>query len=393
MRKDTGPALIVGGGIAGAALGIAFARAGIQAVVYEASAAPRDDSGAFLNLAPNGLSILRQLGLEHLAVDAGFRNDRLVFHNEAGRVLADVRIGGITLMRGALSRALREAAIQSGVRFEFGKALQLVEEEGDGLQARFADGTSVSGRFLVGADGIHSRTRQSFITAQPAPRYTGMLNLGGITRTDLAPTGNAMHMFFGHRGFFGYAARPTGEVYWFSNFAHRVPAQDHLQANRPERYRVQLLAHHRDDPPAVTRILETVHDNIGAFAIYDIASLPRWHRGRVCLIGDAAHAIGPHVGQGAALALEDAFVLAQCVRDIPSPSDAFATFERIRRRRVDKVAKQSRRTAARKAPTGRLGRSLRDLMLPIFLRKSAQSTEWLYRSRFDWNETIMSHVA
>ena len=133
--------------------------------------APRDDGGAFLNLAPNGINVLRTLGLEHIIDGLGFQNDRLVFHNEAGRVLADAPVGGVTIMRGALSRALRAAAERAGVRFEFGKALASIDERNGGVVARFADGTTKQGRVLIGADGIHSRYQ-----AQP---------LRGRTETDL----------------------------------------------------------------------------------------------------------------------------------------------------------------------------------------------------------------
>src|SRR5258705_6227025 len=96
---EFGPVLIIGGGVAGRALGIALRRAGIDSVVYEASPEPRDDAGAFLNLAPNGLSVLRELGLSERTDRLGFRNDRLVFHNDRGRLLAEVPVGGVTLMR------------------------------------------------------------------------------------------------------------------------------------------------------------------------------------------------------------------------------------------------------------------------------------------------------
>src|SRR5262249_54962339 len=117
-------ALVIGAGIAGPAVAIALRRAGIEPVVYEASPAPRDDEGAFLNLAPNGIAVLRALGVEHALEGQGFLNDRLVFHNDGGRVLAQVAVGGVTLMRGAFSRVLRDAAAQLGVRFEFGKSVE-----------------------------------------------------------------------------------------------------------------------------------------------------------------------------------------------------------------------------------------------------------------------------
>jgi 2-polyprenyl-6-methoxyphenol hydroxylase-like FAD-dependent oxidoreductase len=317
-----------------------------------------------------------------------------VFHNETGRVLADVPVGGVTLLRGALSRALREAAVGAGVRFEFGKTLEGVEEHDGGVIARFADGTTVGGQLLVGTDGIHSRTRYRFFPDAPKPTYTGIINLGGIVRTDLPPTGTAMHMTFGRRGFFGYAVRPSGDTYWFSNFAQRdEPAHGALEAVDGAEFRQQLLTVHRDDPPEVTRILQAVNGMIGAYAVYDIPSLPRWHHGSVCLIGDAAHAVGPHVGQGAALALEDAFVLAQCLRDLSDPASAFATFERLRRERVERVLKQSRRTGEQKASTGWVGRTIRDLILPIFLRRGAKATEWMYAYHPAWNERVASYEA
>jgi 2-polyprenyl-6-methoxyphenol hydroxylase-like FAD-dependent oxidoreductase len=385
--------LIVGGGIAGSALGIALRRAGINSVVYEASPAPRDNAGAFLNLAPNGLNVLQALGLAHLTDGLGFRNDRLIFHNETGRMLADVPVGGVTLMRGALNRALREAAIEAGVRFEFGKALESVTEHDGGVVAQFADGTTTSGRLLVGADGIHSRTRYSFFPEAPQPTYTGIINLGGIVQTDLPSTDTAMHMIFGRRGFFGYAVRPSGETFWFSNFAQsEEPARGSLETVDATEFQQRLLNLHRGDPPEVTRILQAVSGNIGAYAVYDIMSLPRWQHSRVCLIGDSAHAVGPHVGQGASLALEDAFMLAKCLRDLPDPATAFTTFEGLRRERVERIVKQSRRTGEQKAPTGWLGRKIRDIILPVFLRQGAQATAWMYAYPLDWEEPIAANT-
>ncbi len=181
MEKKTGSqrAVVIGGGIAGPAFAVALRRARIDSVVYESSPVPQDDAGAFLNLAPNGLNVLRALGLGNLTDGLGFRNDRLVFHNEQGQVLADVPVGGVTLLRGALSRALREATIDAGVGFEYGKFLESVEEREGGVIGRFADGTTAGGVLLVGADGIHSRTRYNFFPEAPKPTYTGIINLGG----------------------------------------------------------------------------------------------------------------------------------------------------------------------------------------------------------------------
>jgi 2-polyprenyl-6-methoxyphenol hydroxylase-like FAD-dependent oxidoreductase len=369
--------LIIGAGIAGPALGIALRRAGIASTVYEADDAPRDNAGVFLNVAPNGLSVLRALGLETRLDGVGFRNDRLVFHNETGRVLAEAPVGGITMMRGALSRLLREAAEDAGVVFAFGKPLTRVTEHNGQVVAHFADGTTAEGSSVVGADGIHSRTRASCFGDGPRPSYTGILNLGGVVRTDLRPTGTTMHMIFGRRGFFGYAVRPDGDTYWFSNVGQKAEPSRELATTRD--HRAQLLVTHDGDPPEVLRILQAASGDIGAWPDYDLSPLPAWHRGRVCLLGDAAHALGPHVGQGASLALEDAFVMAQCMCEFRDALQAFATFERVRRPRVEPILKQSRRTRRQKAPGGWLGRKIRDAILPMFLKSSARAAIELYR--------------
>ena len=213
--------IIIGAGIAGPAMGLALHRAGMQATVYEASVAPRDEEGAFLNLAPNGVAVLRALGVGHVLDGLGFRNDRLIFHNDAGRILAEAPVGAITVSRGLFSRALRATAVAHGVSFVFGMALASLESRGDGVIAWFVDHSAAEAACAIGADGIHSRTRANVCPEAPRPTYTGIINLGGVVRTDLLPTATAMHMVFGRRGFFGYAVRPSGETYWFSNFAQR----------------------------------------------------------------------------------------------------------------------------------------------------------------------------
>jgi 2-polyprenyl-6-methoxyphenol hydroxylase-like FAD-dependent oxidoreductase len=383
--------LIVGAGIAGPALAIALRRAGYEVVVYETMPEPRDDAGAFLNVAPNGLKALEALGLAGAIENLGFLNDRLVFQSDSGRVLADVAVGGITMRRGELSRALREAATAAGADIQFGKRLLTVEEWGGGVAARFSDGETVLGMALVGADGIHSRTRSSFFPEARRPRYVGLLNLGGVVPTNLPPTGTAMHMIVGRRGAFGYAVRPGGETWWFSEYAVTdEPPQGVLEIADGSIYRERLQEMHRDDPPEVARILDAVRNDIGAWAAYDLPSIPRWHRGKICLIGDAAHAVGPHLGQGTSLALEDAFVLAKCVRDIRDPAAAFPAFERMRRERVDRVAAQSRRGGPQMVPARGLTRAFRDLMLPLFLKRAARATEWMYTYPMSGDERIPS---
>jgi 2-polyprenyl-6-methoxyphenol hydroxylase-like FAD-dependent oxidoreductase len=122
--------------------------------------------------------------------------------------------------------------------------------------------------------------------------------------------------------------------------------------------------------------------------IYDIPSLPTWHRGPVAIIGDAAHAVSPHSGQGASLALEDAMSLASMLtRRATTPEAAFAEFEQSRRARAEKIVGYGRRSGNQKRELGAVGAWLRDrfvsLLLPRLLRKNS---DWMYDHTIRWTE-------
>jgi 2-polyprenyl-6-methoxyphenol hydroxylase-like FAD-dependent oxidoreductase len=191
-----------------------------------------------------------------------------------------------------------------------------------GAGARFADGTRVTGRLLVGADGVHSATRRSLFPDAPPPSYAGVTHAGGVVHTDLEPTDNAMRMLFVRGGLFGFAVRADGETHWCSSLAlEREPGGD---------VRGALTQAYAQDP-TVQRILAAVADEIPGYPVYDVPTLPQWTRGPVCLIGDAAHGTGPNVEHGASLALEDAVALAHCLEIESDPATAFANFEGMRR--------------------------------------------------------------
>lgn len=192
-----------------------------------------------------------------------------------------------------------------------------------------------------------------------------------------------MQFVFGKRAFFGFFAAPE-ETFWFSNLPAPEPSPAELAEESPERLRERLLEAHRDDPEVVRRILEGATAPLGRWPLLEMPPLPRWHRGRICLIGDAAHATPPHAGQGASLALEDALLVARCLRDEPDPASAFATFERIRRSRVERILAQAKRNGSSKAPGGPLVRWIRDWTLPLFLRLGTGAAERTWGYRLEW---------
>src|SRR5215216_3318551 len=388
-------ALIVGGPVAAMAL----RQAGIDSVVYEAYAGSAEDAGAFLTFASNGLDALRTIDAHHLVLSEGFPTPRMTIQSGTGKHLGDVPNGGAlpdgtvsqTLRRADLCRALRDEALRRGARVEYGKRLVGAETTPDGVVALFEDGTEAVGDLLIGADGIRSRTRRIIDPSAPGARYIPVLNIGGYARDVRVPAEpGSFRMVFGKRAFFGYTVHPSGEVWWFANPPRAdEPTSAELAAIGTEQWREMLLyLFDEDDTPAVDIIRATPGELCG-WATYDLPSVPTWHRGPMVIIGDAAHATAPSSGQGASMAIEDAVVLARCLRDLPDTPQAFTAHEKLRRGRVERIVAHGARTSNSKA-AGPVSRVLRDLMMPFVLKRVAngESLAWMHDYHIEWQEKL-----
>jgi FAD-dependent urate hydroxylase len=396
-------ALIIGGGIGGTVMAMALRRAGIESRVFEAYDRPAEYTGLFLNTASNGLDALRAIDVEVVERADGFPIPRMVMWSGTGKRLGEVANGtplpdgtvSVCVRRGALQKALREQALDRGISIEYGKRLASYEETAGGVVARFTDGTEATGDILIGADGINSRTRQILDPGSARPRFTGLVGIGGYSRTDLKPTTGTQHFIFGKRAFFGYLVRESGEIYWFANL-HRPdePTRAELAAVSTARWQRDLRELFADDLPLINDIIANSVGDIGAHLVHDIPTSPVWHRGPVALIGDAVHATSPSAGQGASMAVEDAVILARCLRDAPDVTTAYATYERLRRPRVEKVVAYSK-TLSNSKTAGPVARVFRDLMMPVALKLFAnpKSHAWLYTHHIDWTEKVETHVA
>lgn len=392
-------ALIVGCGIGGPVAALALRRAGIASVVYEGHARPADHVGTFLNTASNGLAALQSIGVDPHGVTAnGFPTPRMVMWSGTGKRLGEMPNGlalpdgtvSITIKRGLLHRALREEAVRSGIQIENGKRLISAETKDDLVVARFDDGTEASGDLLIGADGLHSQARRQIDPDATPPRYTGQLSVGGIARGPFEPTPNAYQMIFGKRGFFGYSVRPFGETYWFANVAEAVaPTREQLAATSVDDWKRRLIELFADDAGPAAEMIRHTETELAAYPLFDMPTVRRWHRGRMVLLGDAAHATSPSSGQGASMAIEDAVELARCLRDQPNVERAFAAYESLRRARVERVVRYSKRVGSTKV-IGPVGRYFRDLMMPGMLKLLAGSMaqDWLYRHRIEWEARV-----
>ena len=219
------------------------------------------------------------------------------------------------------------------------------------MQTTFADGTSATGDLLIGCDGIHSAVRTIIDPAAPAPTYAGLLNTGGYARG--VPVGTEpgrYEMIFGKRAFFGYVVAPDGEVWWFANVPRRdEPGRREARDLDGELWRSRLIDLYAQDAGPAVRLIEATGQIMTMSPVHTIPYLPRWHSRRMIVVGDAAHAPSPTSGQGASLSIEDAVVLAKCLRDLPDSEQAFAAFDSLRRTRVERIIKAAARINNSKA--------------------------------------------
>ncbi|MEO5755530.1 MAG: NAD(P)/FAD-dependent oxidoreductase [Mesorhizobium sp.] len=388
---ETLPVAIIGAGVAGLSLAVMLRRRGQAVAVFEARSRASMTEGAFLTLAPNGINALRALGLAERIAAIGIPTLGFEIMNASGRRLIhldeqpSMREAGadsVTLRRSDLLGVLHQEAMALGADIRFDHALAGIEVQQSGVRLAFANGGEASASWLAGCDGVWSRTRRLCFPASPDPVYTGLTGVGGVADLpDVPPTDGLMHMVFGEKAFFGHIKSGDGPVFWFDSF----PLDEEAALARPDPAQLAVMVRqlHAGDPSSVRRISETITEIPRAYPVFDMAHLPRWHDDRTVLLGDAAHAVSPHAGQGASMAIEDAVVLSACLETCASPAQAFALFQTLRQRRVEHIVKVSRRIGSRKQATGRVALFIRDLILPFFVRFGSRTTRAVTRYRAD----------
>jgi 2-polyprenyl-6-methoxyphenol hydroxylase-like FAD-dependent oxidoreductase len=396
-------ALVIGAGVAGPVLALALERVGIEATVFEREPAAADRRGSWITFQANGMDALRAVGAAGPVEKLGYDVETISFINGKGKSLgrmplaAPRRDGQLSqvMRRADLYAALGELARERGAQVHYGKELTGAVTAANGaVEARFTDGTTATGDLLIGCDGIHSRVRRIIDPAAAAPRYVPVLNIGGYIPgfTVDVPSGE-FRMQFGTRCFFAWMPTPDGGTIWFANPPMaREPARGVLSDMADAQWRQWLHELMDGDAGLSRQIIDAAPGPLLGWATYDMPVVRRWHdRQHMIIIGDAAHATAPSAGQGASMALEDAVILAQCLRDCPGTPAAFATFESLRRDRVEKIVRHGARGANSKA-AGPVGRVIRDLLLPAAFHRAAKdggkSMMWLQGHHIDFDQAI-----
>lgn len=377
--------LVVGGGVAGPAVALAARQLGLDATVLERRPVADPDEGSWVTVAPNGLDALAVLGVLDAVRTIGHPSRLNRMYGATGRHLGDVSLGvplddgtvALTLKRSALAVLLGDAARHAGADVRRGAEVVSVHDDAEGVRAVLADGSMVTGDLLVAADGVRSPVRRSLDPQAPEARYVGLTNFGGITRgtrlgADLTP--EAWHFVFGRRSFFGAHPLPTGDVVWFVNVPRPEISRAERAATTEQQWLGWLAGLVADDAGPASELVAAGRLELAGDSTFDLPHVPTWRRGRTVLVGDAAHAPSPSSGQGAAMALEDAVVLARSVA--AHGADGLAAYEAARRDRVEAIVKAGARSSSAKIP-GRLGRVPLETMLSLVFRSgvAARSTD------------------
>jgi 2-polyprenyl-6-methoxyphenol hydroxylase-like FAD-dependent oxidoreductase len=346
--------IVVGGGIAGLSAAISLRRTGNEAVVLER--APRvDPVGAGITLFANAMRALNRLGVGEAVAARGApatRSAILTSHGrELTRVPSDLLEGTIALHRADLQAEL--AAAGAGVRL--GVEVTAVEQGADGVVAVAADGGEERGDLLVGADGLSSVVRRAI--ADVPIRYAGYTAWRGVSSVPIEAGRLTESWGVGER--FGLVDIGRGRTYWFAT--KNAPEGE---PDEPGGRKAEILRRFSGWHEPIAAVVEAADESaILRNDVYYLEPLPRWSDGRVVLVGDAAHATTPGVGQGAAQAIEDAVVLVERLAGGDELTAALAGYEAIRRPRADAVLKISRRVDKAAQLANPLGCRLRNAVL------------------------------
>lgn len=330
--------IIIGGGIGGAATALALNQAGFEPVVYE-RAPLLQEVGAGIALWANATHILKHLGVLEAAIQVGCLTTHYQFNSHRGKELVNIRVDGFELPVVGIHRAELHQLLWrnvSGDQFHLGETFERFEQD-DRVYAYFASGLNVEGDALIGADGLRSRVRAALLGDTP-PTYRNFKTWRGLT--DYVPStyrpGYIQEFLGGGQGF-GFMMLGKEKMYWYA--AATAPA---AQPDATIIRKQELEAMYQDWFPAIPELIAATDEaNILTMDLYDRPPTQPWSKGNITLLGDAAHPMLPTLGQGACTALEDAYVVTNCLKNHPDPIPAFQHYEALRFPRTQAIVEQS----------------------------------------------------
>jgi len=361
---------IIGGGIGGLCAAVTLQKQGFSVQVYEANTMFQP-VGAGIGIGSNAMQALMEIGVGEDIFANGHVLHTQVFQNQDGKSLNTIDFSvlkklygqeNITIHRADLHRTFLEALKPNTLHHN--KKCISVEQNDNQVMVYFEDGTTITADLLLAADGIHSSIRQQFLPAS-VPRYAGYTCWRGITENKGRIDEYTSTELWSTHGRFGMAPMKNGLVYWFAciNTTAKNSQLQHLTAKE-----IGNLFEHM--PEVVTDMISTTPvEHILHHDISDIKPLRHFVFGRVVLLGDAAHATTPNMGQGAGQAIEDAIVLGNGFKQFEHVDKVLAFYEAKRVARTAKVIRLSRQIGATAQTQSLAIARVRDFLFPFIPSK------------------------
>ncbi|TNE70724.1 FAD-dependent oxidoreductase [bacterium] len=310
--------------------------------IYEKSPV-LNEVGAGIMLHPNALKVLDYLGVGETIRDAGQQLAKAVITRADLKPIKKSDIDLLTdkdgntiigIHRARLQSILADSLPQQRIHLNSELLDVIFNESSVDLKFSTSKGTF---DFVLAADGIHSQAR-SFILPNSKKRYSGQTCWRGISTLKLPEhLHHAAFEAWGNKLRFGIAPISDTEIYWFAVHSESAGGKD-----TKETLQQDLLDLFHEFNPIIRELIQsTPVQKILRNDISDLERIPVWHKNRMCLLGDAAHATTPNMGQGACQGIEDAFYIAQILLLESNPEKAFTLFEKKRREKVDMVVNTS----------------------------------------------------